>query len=143
MPAVAKAAHAVVEEAMNAGVWVFGDGLGHQKASIVAADGAVADSPYPEAVGGLCVVDVPSRDDCARAAHSFSAHRGGWQRPSARSAPETALSGARKFLLNGAAPAPPRKQPAAPGGGGRRRRETTLWKTAGAFAALCFPNYNR
>jgi hypothetical protein len=39
MPAVAKAAHEVVEEAMNAGVWVFGGGLENQKASIVATDG--------------------------------------------------------------------------------------------------------
>jgi hypothetical protein len=37
MPAVAKAAHAVVQEAVNAGVWVFGAGLESQKASVVAA----------------------------------------------------------------------------------------------------------
>ena len=36
MPAVAKASHEVVEEALNAGVWVFGGGLENQKASIVA-----------------------------------------------------------------------------------------------------------
>ena len=41
MPAVAKAAHKVVEEAMNAGVWVFGGGLEHRKAAIVATDGTV------------------------------------------------------------------------------------------------------
>jgi hypothetical protein len=63
MPAVAQAAHEVVEEAMNAGVWVFGGGLEHQKASIVATDGTVTGGPYPEAVGGFCVVDVPSRED--------------------------------------------------------------------------------
>ena len=48
MPAVAKAAHDVVDEAMNAGVWVFGGGLEHQKASVVATDGTVADGAYPE-----------------------------------------------------------------------------------------------
>ena len=63
MPAVAEASHAVVYEAMDAGVWVFGGGLEHQKASIVAADGAVADGPYPEAIGGLSVVDVASREE--------------------------------------------------------------------------------
>jgi hypothetical protein len=63
MPAVAKAAHEVVEEAMNAGVWVFGGGLESRKASIVAVDGSVADGRYPEAVGGLWVVDVPSREE--------------------------------------------------------------------------------
>src|SRR5437764_14072689 len=66
MRAVARAAHEVVEEAMNAGVWVFGGGLEHQKASIVAAGGSVADGPYPEAIGGFCVVDVPSREEALK-----------------------------------------------------------------------------
>ena len=63
MPSVGEASHAVVFEAMDAGVWVFGGGLEHQKASIVATDGTVTDGPYPEAIGGLCVVDVPSREE--------------------------------------------------------------------------------
>jgi hypothetical protein len=63
MPAVARAAHEVAREAMNAGVWVFGGGLEDQKASIVAADGTVTDGTYPEAIGGFCVVDVPSREE--------------------------------------------------------------------------------
>src|SRR6266700_569239 len=41
MPAVAKAAHAVVQEALNAGVYLFTGGLENQRASIVATDGAV------------------------------------------------------------------------------------------------------
>jgi hypothetical protein len=61
MPAVAKAAHEVVDEAMNAGVWVFGGGLETDKASVGATDGTVTDGPYPEAIGGLWVVDVTSR----------------------------------------------------------------------------------
>ena len=63
MPAVAKASHKVVEEALNAGVWVFGGGLENQKASSVATDGTVTDGPYPEAIGGFCVVEVPSREE--------------------------------------------------------------------------------
>ena len=63
LPAVSDAAHDVVQEAMDAGVWVFGGGLENQKASVVATDGTVTDGPYPEAVGGLCVVDVPSREE--------------------------------------------------------------------------------
>jgi hypothetical protein len=63
MPAVAKAAHAVVQEVINAGVFVCAGGLEDQPASIVAADGTVTDGPYPEAVGGLTVVDVPSREE--------------------------------------------------------------------------------
>jgi hypothetical protein len=61
---VDKAAHEVVVEAQNAGVWVFGAGLESQRASIVATDGTVTDGPYPETkevIGGFAVVDVPSR----------------------------------------------------------------------------------
>lgn len=63
VPDVAEAAHEVVQEAINAGVWVFGGGVEDQKASIVATDGRVTDGSYPEAIGGLCVVDVPSREE--------------------------------------------------------------------------------
>jgi hypothetical protein len=66
MPAVANAAHEVVQEAMEAGVWVFGGGLETRKADIVATDGTVAEGPYPEAVGGFCVVDVPSREEALK-----------------------------------------------------------------------------
>ena len=66
MPAVAEASHAVVYEAMDAGVWVYGGGLEHQKASIVATDGTVTDGPYPQAVGGLSVVDAPSREEALK-----------------------------------------------------------------------------
>ena len=63
MPAVAKAAHAVVQEAINAGVLVCSGGLEDQRASIVATDGTVTDGPYPEAIGGVAVVEVPSREE--------------------------------------------------------------------------------
>ena len=62
-PAVGKAAHAVVQEAINAGVLVSAGGLENQKASIVAIDGTVTDGPYPEAIGGLTVVNVSSREE--------------------------------------------------------------------------------
>jgi hypothetical protein len=66
MPGVGKAAHAVIQEAVNAGVWVFGAGLESQRASVVAAGGTVTDGPYPETkevIGGFSVVDVPSREE--------------------------------------------------------------------------------
>jgi hypothetical protein len=62
MPAVVNASLAVVQEAINAGVWVFGGGLEDQKASIVATDGTVTDGPYPEVIGGMSIVDVASRE---------------------------------------------------------------------------------
>ncbi len=66
LPDVAKAAHAVEQEAMRAGVWVFGAGLEHQDPSVVATDGTVTDGPYPESkehIGGFAVVDVASREE--------------------------------------------------------------------------------
>jgi hypothetical protein len=64
LPAVADAAHAVVQEAMDAGAWVFGGGLNpHEDVTVVATDGKVTDGPSSKAyIGGLWVVDVPSRE---------------------------------------------------------------------------------
>jgi hypothetical protein len=65
-PEVGKASHAVIQEAVNAGVWVYGGGLERQKASVVATNGTVTDGPYPETkevLGGFVVVDVPTRDE--------------------------------------------------------------------------------
>lgn len=63
MPAVADAAHAVCQEAINAGVYVLAGGLADQPASMVSPGGTVADGPNPDAIGGLLVVDVPTRED--------------------------------------------------------------------------------
>ena len=64
-PAVAEAAHAFVREAQAAGVWVFGGGLYSSEAvSVVGTDGTVTDVRGSKAyIGGLAVVDVPSRDE--------------------------------------------------------------------------------
>jgi hypothetical protein len=62
MPDVADAAHAVCQEAIDAGVWVCGSGLEEQKAIIVAADGTVSEGPQVT-VGGITIVDVPSREE--------------------------------------------------------------------------------
>jgi hypothetical protein len=53
-----------VQEAKDAGVWVFGGGLhSHEAVSVVATDGTVTDGPEGKAyVGGFSVVDVPSRE---------------------------------------------------------------------------------
>jgi hypothetical protein len=65
-PDVGKATRELVQEALNAGVWVFSAGLESQRASVVATDGMVTDGPYPETkevIGGFAVVDVPSREE--------------------------------------------------------------------------------
>ncbi len=65
MPAVGEAAHAVLQEAVNAGVWVFGAGL-QESSSVVSIDGTVSAGRSPrreDVVGGFAIVDVPSRDE--------------------------------------------------------------------------------
>ncbi len=59
-PDVARAARAVVQEVINAGVYVSAGGLVNQPASIVAIDGTVTDGPCPETIGGFTLVEVPS-----------------------------------------------------------------------------------
>jgi hypothetical protein len=61
--AVADAAHAVVQEILNAGVYVLAGGLENRRSSIVATDGTVTDGPEPEAIGGVTIVEVPSREE--------------------------------------------------------------------------------
>ena len=65
LPDVAEASHAVVQEAKDAGVWVFGGGLhSYEEVSVVATDGTVTDGAESKAyIGGFAVVDVPSRDE--------------------------------------------------------------------------------
>lgn len=72
-PAVARAAHAAVQEAINAGVYVSAGGLENQPASVVATDGAVTEGPYPEAIGGFTLIDVPSREEALQWAAKIAA----------------------------------------------------------------------
>jgi hypothetical protein len=66
MAAVGEASHAVIREAKNAGVYVFGGGINAAVAPLmVAADGIVTNETYPqtrEFDGGLCVLELPSRE---------------------------------------------------------------------------------
>ena len=72
MPAVADAAHAVVQEAINAGVYVSAGGLEDEPASIVGTDGTVTDGPHPGAIGGYALVDVPAREEALEWAAKFA-----------------------------------------------------------------------
>jgi len=72
---VDKAAHQVVQEAKDAGVWVFGGGVESQQASVVATDGTVSDGAYPETkavLGGFAIVDVSSRGEALGWAAKFA-----------------------------------------------------------------------
>jgi hypothetical protein len=73
--AVAEAAHAVTREAQDAGVWVFAGGMyPPEEVSVVAIDGTVAEGPVSKAyIGGLTIVDVPSREQALEWAAKFAA----------------------------------------------------------------------
>jgi hypothetical protein len=64
-PAVARAAHAAVPGGHQRRVYVSAGGLANQPASIVDTGRAVTDGPYPEAIGGFTLVEVPSREEAA------------------------------------------------------------------------------
>jgi hypothetical protein len=66
LPAVGDAARAVVREAMDAGVWVFGGGLAEDvDPVVVAGDGTTTTGTYPQTKdldGGFAIFDTPSRE---------------------------------------------------------------------------------
>ena len=76
-PAVGDAAHAVIREAQNAGVWVFAGGVyphGEASPSVVAPDGTVADGTEDKAyIAGVTIIDVPSREDALQWAAKIAA----------------------------------------------------------------------
>ncbi len=64
--AVDRDAHAVIDEAKAAGVYVFSGGIDDVPPVLVSADGSVAEGGYPWAPpldGGFTVLELPSRDD--------------------------------------------------------------------------------
>jgi hypothetical protein len=65
-PEVASAAHAVIDEAKDAGVYLFAGGLDEDAEPVmVAGDGTVTVGTYPqtkEPWGGVTIVDVPTRE---------------------------------------------------------------------------------
>ena len=65
--AVGRDAHAVIEQAKAAGVYVFAGGIDEQVPPVlVSADGTVAEGGYPWAPtlnGGFAVLELPSREE--------------------------------------------------------------------------------
>jgi len=66
LQAVSDAAHAVVQEAKDAGVWVFGGGIDESVPPVmVDGDGTVSAGTYPQTArleGGYSVLELPSYD---------------------------------------------------------------------------------
>jgi hypothetical protein len=69
-PAVSEAAHAVIREAQDAGVWVFAGGVyPHDEVSVrvVAPDRTVTDGRKSKAyIAGVTIIDVPSLDEALK-----------------------------------------------------------------------------
>jgi hypothetical protein len=66
---VGRASHAVIQQAKDAGVYVFSGGLKYDDGSVehaeVSVDGVVTDGPYPESkelIGGVTIVNVADRE---------------------------------------------------------------------------------
>ncbi|MDO2381080.1 YciI family protein [Rhodococcus ruber] len=76
MQAVSDAAHAVVEEAKDAGVWVFGGGIDESVPPVlVEGDGKVTAGTYPQTeqlAGGFTVLELPSREAALEWAAKFA-----------------------------------------------------------------------
>ena len=71
LPDVAKTSHAVAQEAKDAGVFVFAGGLDEDVDPVwVAGDGSVTAATYP--LGGMTIIDVPSRDEALKWAARFA-----------------------------------------------------------------------
>jgi hypothetical protein len=73
MPEVGRAAHAVCQELIDAGVYVLTGGLEKGPANFVDTDGTVTDGPRPDFIGGITVVDVASREDALKWAAKIAA----------------------------------------------------------------------
>jgi hypothetical protein len=76
LPAVSDAAHAVVQEAKDAGVWVFGGGIDESIPPVmVDGDGTVTEGTYEQTKrleGGYTVLEVPSREEAMEWAAKFA-----------------------------------------------------------------------
>ena len=73
LPDVARAAHAVCQEAIAAGVYVLAGGLEDRPASLVSPEGTVTQGSRPHVVSGVTVVEVASHEEALRWAAKLAA----------------------------------------------------------------------
>jgi hypothetical protein len=76
IPAVGRAAHAVVAQAKASGIWITGGGILGHEASVVAPDGSITRRVIPAGigghVGGFVVLDVDSHESALSWAARFA-----------------------------------------------------------------------
>ena len=76
LPAVSDAAHAVIDEAKAAGVYIFGGGIAEDVAPVlVSADGSFARETYvgSNLTGGFTILELPNRDEAVKWAAKIAA----------------------------------------------------------------------
>jgi len=74
-PTVAADAHAVIEQAKAAGVYVFGGGIEEQVDPVlVTGDGSVSSQIYPGSriKGGFTILELPTREDAVEWARKIA-----------------------------------------------------------------------
>lgn len=74
-PIVSADSHAVIQEAKDAGVYVFGGGINEEVDPVlVSADGSVSTGTYPgsRVNGGFCVLELPTREDAVEWARKIA-----------------------------------------------------------------------
>ena len=71
---VGNAAHAVMREAIDEGVWIFGGGFLGYTPEVVKRDGSIEQRPLAENlshIGGFTVIEVPTKEDAYRWANKI------------------------------------------------------------------------
>ncbi len=74
-PAVGEAAHAVMRDAINSGVWIVGGGFQGFSPRVVGTDGSVKDGPLaksPVHIGGFSIIEVSTDDEALEWAARFA-----------------------------------------------------------------------
>lgn len=72
---VSEAAHRVLRDAKEAGVWITGGGIQRQRASIVEVEGLVRQGDFPETkavIGGFSIIEVDTHDEALEWASRFA-----------------------------------------------------------------------
>lgn len=73
MAEVGRAAHAVCREAISAGAYVVSGGMATEPGDLVGTDGTVSAGAVPTLLGGITIVDVPTREEALEWAAKFAA----------------------------------------------------------------------
>lgn len=73
LPAVAAASHAVVRQARQAGVWIFGGGVDSHDVGIVGTDGSLTETQITRHLGGFSILEVDSRAEALEWAAKIAA----------------------------------------------------------------------